>query len=354
MSQPGTRSRVVLALVWLVLGVALVGVAGWVGWTRWSPILTGHPAMLVAGIAALLVGFVAVAWSIGSLTVGGRLDREAAVDREAADGEPARRTDAQLHRRARIRIVLAVPALLIGVLLVSVLAYSRPFGATDIALAAMRSEGGVRVSDRLTWFEMAPTAKDAKGRELKPTTGFVVTPGARVDSRAYAHVLRPLAEQGYLVIVLKEPFGISLLSNDHDQTVIDVHPEITYWAVGGHSLGGVSAASYADTHPQVKGLVFFASYPASTMQRTDLKVLSLSAAHDGLSTPAKVEASKANAPADTRYVQIPGAVHSWFGDYGDQPGDGTPTGDRAAAQATMAAETATLLASLTPPPPKKK
>ena len=54
---------------------------------------------------------------------------------------------------------------------------------------------------------------------------------------------------------------------------------------------------------------------------------------------------------------IDGAVHSWFGDYGDQPGDGTPTGDRAAAQAKMVEATQALLASLTPPPPpppKKK
>ncbi|MCW2811103.1 MAG: Alpha/beta hydrolase family protein [Friedmanniella sp.] len=350
MSQPGTRSRVVLALIWLVVGFALVGVAGWVGWTRWRPVLSGHPATLVAGIGALLFGFVAVAWSIGSLIVGDRLDRE-----DAADGQPARRTEQQLHRRARARILLAVPALLLAVLLVSVLAYTRPFGATDVATAAMRSEAGVRVSDRLTWYEMAPAFRDAKGRDVKPTTGFVFTPGARVDPRAYAHVLRPLVAKGYLVVVLKEPFGISLLTDDHDQTVIDLHPEIKHWAVGGHSLGGVSAAAYAEAHPQVKGLIFFASYPASAMRRSDLKVLSLSGSEDGLSTPAKVEASKPNAPADTRYVQIPGAVHSWFGDYGDQPGDGTPNGDRAAAQATMATESVALLSSLTPPPaPKKK
>ena len=44
---------------------------------------------------------------------------------------------------------------------------------------------------------------------------------------------------------------------------------------------------------------------------------------------------RANLPPDTSYVVINGAVHSSFGDYGDQPGDGTATIDRAAAQAKI-------------------
>lgn len=30
-------------------------------------------------------------------------------------------------------------------------------------------------------------------------------------------------------------------------------------------------------------------------------------------------------PASTTFLSIDGAVHSFFGDYGAQPGDGTPT-----------------------------
>jgi hypothetical protein len=54
-------------------------------------------------------------------------------------------------------------------------------------------------------------------------------------------------------------------------------------------------------------------------------------------------------------VVIDGAVHSSFGDYGDQPGDGTPTVDRSAAQAEISKATLALLAAVAPPaPPKKK
>ena len=75
MWQPGALSRTVLALIWLTLGLAMFAVPVWLGWTRWPAILNGHPAMLAAGIACGLLGLIAVAWAIGSLTVGGKQDR---------------------------------------------------------------------------------------------------------------------------------------------------------------------------------------------------------------------------------------------------------------------------------------
>ncbi|HEX6757628.1 MAG TPA: alpha/beta hydrolase [Propionibacteriaceae bacterium] len=351
MRQPGALSRTVLALIWLVLGLAMVAVAVWLGWTRWPAILNGHPAMLIAGIACGLLGFIAVAWSIGSLTIGDRQDREGDPE------HPAHRTSTQVQQRAQRRIILAVPLLVLAFLLVVTLAYARPFVATPAATAALRSEKDVRISDRLVWYELVPVKKDAAGDDIKPTTGLLFVPGARIDSRAYAHVLRPLAEAGYLVAVLKEPFGFSLLDADQGKKVLDVHPEITYWAAGGHSLGGTTAASLADQDERVKGLVLFASYPADSLVRTDLKAVSISGAADGFTTPADIEASKGRLPPDTSYVVINGAVHSSFGDYGEQSGDGIATVDRSAAQTEITTAALALLTSLAPPPPpppKKK
>jgi Alpha/beta hydrolase family len=348
MRQPGALSRTVLALIWLVLGLAMVAVSVWLGWTRWPAILNGHPVMLVASIACGLLGCIAIAWSVGALTIGGRQDREGDPE------HPAHRTSTQVRRRARRRIILAVPLLVLAFLLVVTLVYARPLVATPVATAALRSENEVRISDRLVWYELIPVRKDDEGEDIKPTTGLVFIPGARIDSRAYAHVLRPLAEAGYLVAVLKEPFGFSLLDADHGKKVLDVHPEITYWAVGGHSLGGTTAASLADEDERVQGLVLLASYPADTLVRTDLKAVSISGGADRFTTPADIEASKGKLPPDTSYVVINGAVHSSFGDYGDQSGDGTATIDRTAAQSEITKATLTLLASVVPPPPAPK
>ena len=351
MAQAGATSRNVLAVVWLVLGLAMVGLPVWLGMTRWSAILSGHPLLLLLVILCALTGLIAVIWSVASLIIGGRLDRE------GDSGHPARRNRAQLLRRARRRIILATPALIVCAVLVGVIGYSRPHPAGDVAIAALVPNEGVRINQRLTWYEMVPIKEDEAGVAIKPTTGLVFVPGARVDPRAYAHVLRPVVDAGYFVAVLKDPLGFSVLADDHVARVIDVHPEITYWAVGGHSLGGVTAAAVADADERVTGLVLYGSYPARRVQRGDLKVVSISGTADGLTTSEDIEASRLDLPPSTQFVIIDGAPHSWFGDYGDQRGDGTPVGDRATAQAKMAEATQALLASLTPPPPpppKKK
>jgi hypothetical protein len=344
MRQPGALSRTVLALVWLVVGAAMVAVAVWIGWTRGTVLLSGHPAAVVLGLATGLLGFVALAWAIASLAIGDRQDREGDPD------HPARRTPKQLARRGRVRVVLAVPLVLAAVLSVVLLGYSRPFGAQADALAAMRTENGVRVVDRVTWYELVPSVEDARGTPVRPTTGLVFLPGARVDPRAYAAELRRVAEAGYLVVVLKEPFGFSIFDGNHAATVIENHPEVAHWVVGGHSLGGTVAASYAEDDRRVEGLLLLASYPASRLGRTDLRVTSVSGDQDGLATPAKIERSKADLPASTTYVVIPGASHASFASYGRQPGDGTPTADPTEVQDKVAAAAVDLLGAVTPKP----
>ena len=349
MWQPGALSRTVLALLWLVLGLAMIVVPVWLGWTRWPAILNGQPVMLIAAMACGLLGFMAVAWSVGSLAVGAREDRERDLD------PPAHQTSVQVTRRTDWRIIVAVPLLVLCFLLVAVLIYARPFVATPTATAALRSEKGVRFADRLGWYELVSAREDSAGEVIRPTTGVVFVPGARVDSRAYAHVLRPLAEAGYLVAVLKEPFGLALLDPDHGRKVLDLHPEIAHWVVGGHSLGGTVAASLADDDDRVAGLVLYASYPANPIIRNDLKMVSISGSSDGLATPTDIEASRANVPPNASFVVINGAVHSSFGDYGDQPGDGVPTIERSAAQAEINKATLALMGAVAPPlPPEKK
>ena len=293
MVQPGARSRIGLAITWLLLGAAMVAVAAWLGWTRWSAILSGHPALLAMTIVCGLAGVVAILWAVGSVVLGGRQDREGDA------WHPARRTPVELRRRGRRRIILAVPALIVCAALVGAVAYVRPLVAAPVAVAALIRSDRVRVADRITWYEMSPIAEDPSGDPIPPTIGMVFVPGARIDPRAYAHVLRPLVEAGYFVAVLKDPLGLSILDPNHAETLLAVHPEITHWALAGHSLGGVTAAEFADGNRQVNALVLFGSYPARPMVRTDLKVLSIYGSEDGLTTPADIEKTRARLPAAT-------------------------------------------------------
>lgn len=348
MAQPGSTSRLVLSGVWLIVGGVMIAVPAYIALANWRVILAGHPAYLIVGIAGAVVGLVAVVWSVATLLMGGEQDQE------GGSTHPRRRSANQLRRRAIRRILFAVPALIGCVALTGLVSWAQPFPASETAVAATRSTKEFRVADRLTWFEMRKIERDEFNDEVKPTTGIVFAPGARVDPRAYAGLLRPVAEAGYLVIVLKDPLGLAVLDSDHAARAMAVHPEIEYWAVGGHSLGGVAVAGLADQEPDVDGLVLYASYPVSTIERKNLRVMSIYGDSDGLTTPEDIQASKQKLPAATQFVVISGAVHSSFGDYGEQPGDGFPTVARQTAEAEIAEATQELLASLAPPPPPPK
>lgn len=104
--------------------------------------------------------------------------------------------------------------------------------------------------------------------------------------------------------------------------------EIDQWYIGGHSLGGVSAATYAEQHEEtIAGLFFFASYPTSgtDFSATELPMLSIYAENDGLSTLDKIDESKSLFSDQATFHQIDGGNHAQFGIYGSQKGDNEAT-----------------------------
>ncbi|HOZ60430.1 MAG TPA: alpha/beta hydrolase, partial [Nakamurella multipartita] len=134
-------------------------------------------------------------------------------------------------------------------------------------------------------------------------------------------------------------FGMAIAQPGQAGGVIEDHPEIGTWAVGGHSLGGVVASWYAQDHPdQIDGLLLFGSYSDRDLSaRTDLTVESVWGSNDGLTTPDDIDRTRGNLPSTTEFTEIVGGVHAFFGDYGEQPGDGSPQIDRAQATAEISA-----------------
>jgi dienelactone hydrolase len=246
-----------------------------------------------------------------------------------------RRRDA-LRKRSVVR---AVGAWLgrVGVLgLVAMLVWLNPFAYQ----AGVGAEAGSASSmtESPTAITMAPDGASA-------TEGLIFYPGARVEARAYADILKPTVDAGALVVILKTPLNLSLLDGNQARGVMTDHPEISSWTIGGHSLGGVSASTFALGNPDVDGLLLYASYPLDSMRdRAGLQVLSISGSEDGLSTPAKIDASRDLLPLNATFVEIQGGNHSFFGNYGPQPGDGEPTVGRDVAQGQIAAATASFLA----------
>jgi len=309
-----------VAFRWAVRVVAVAGLAvvSWSLITAWGAVIHGNPAYLIL-LAGTAAASIAVLW---------RSRRSASI-------------------RCRWRRTIGIIGTVAAIGWLALMVWLRPFAAVETALAAMTSDASVTVSEYPTQIVMTPTGA-ATG------TGVFFQPGARVDARAYAGTLRPLAEAGHTVVITKQPLGIAFLSIFAFGPVADALPEVSRWIVGGHSLGGTVASMQAeaqrDRRPPITGLLLYASYPASDMSDSlTIDVLSVSGSNDGLATPEKIVASRADLPETTIFVVIEGGVHAYFGDYGPQPGDGTPTISQDLARKEISEVTLEFVNALTPP-----
>ena len=181
------------------------------------------------------------------------------------------------------------------------------------------------------YIELRPSSRDIS------STGIIFYPGGLVDPKAYVQSLRLISRLGYVVIILRSPVNLAILNSSQAVSVIKKYgaraaasslPVPDSWVVAGHSLGGTAAAMLSVKKPDVfKGLIFIASYPASSsdLSSWSASVLSISASNDGLATPEKIDASRNLLPASTVYHVIDGGNHAQFGNYGVQKDDGIPT-----------------------------
>ncbi|MGN7965512.1 alpha/beta hydrolase [Microbacterium sp. 22179] len=188
-------------------------------------------------------------------------------------------------------------------------------GAEKAPLAAVRENPAVTVDDAEQGIVLAPADGDSE-------IGLVFVPGAKVDPWAYAAILQGVAEEGVTVVITRPWLNLAFFDPRPLDSFTSAAPDVDVWAVGGHSLGGVRACQLA---ADADALVLFGSYCANDLSGTDLAVLSLAGSEDGLSTPAKISDARGNLPADADLVEIDGASHASFGDYGPQAGDGTPS-----------------------------
>lgn len=157
------------------------------------------------------------------------------------------------------------------------------------------------------------------------TVGFVLYPGGKVAPEAYLPVAAAMAEMGISVFIVKTPFNLAFFAPGSGYRARSYRPDIERWYIGGHSLGGIVAASVAASNPDAwAGLVLFASYTTkrSDLSDTDLPVLSVYGAVDHLVPPSATHANARYLPVNTMYVNIPGANHAGFGFYGPQKRDG--------------------------------
>jgi len=210
------------------------------------------------------------------------------------------------------------------------------------ALIALQSNATVTVSTD-PWITFIPT-------DTEVTTGFIFYPGGKVDPRAYAPPARAIAEAGYLVVIVPMPLNLAVLGQNRATDVMEAYPQIDTWAIGGHSLGGTMAATYASKNSDaIDGLVLWASYPTegnSLAQSGELATASIFGTLDGLVSLDDIEQSRNLLPSESEWTAIEGGNHAQFGWYGPQDGDNPASISREAQQTATLAASLNLLASL--------
>lgn len=181
---------------------------------------------------------------------------------------------------------------------------------------------------------------------IKTSTGFIFYPGGKVDPVSYAPLCNKIAKMGYKVIIVPMPLNLAIFGKDKAKKIQNDNPDIKNWAIGGHSLGGVSAADYAYNNPAtIKALILYASYPQQKNDFSDrnIKVLSIWGTLDGVADISKIKGSDKYFPGDAAFVDIDGGNHGQFGSYGFQKGDNVSKISEEEQQNTAAEYTVKLL-----------
>lgn len=167
---------------------------------------------------------------------------------------------------------------------------------------------------------------------------LIIYPGGLVRPQAYEWLGRALSSKKIETVIPAFPADLAVTQVNRASRLIEQYAQGRPVILAGHSLGGAMAAQYASQNAdKLSGLILMAAYPPPkvNLQFAQFPVLSLMAQHDGVASPAEVRGGLARLPSNTELQVIPGAVHSFFGRYGPQKGDGLPTVNRAAAEAQI-------------------
>ncbi|MFN2160075.1 MAG: alpha/beta hydrolase [Anaerolineales bacterium] len=220
-----------------------------------------------------------------------------------------------IRRIIKFTFIGLITVIILGVLGVIVWSKTGSYPARMDALSALESTERVTITQD-KWIVFEP--------DRETETGLIFYPGGLVEPTAYAPILHQIAEQGVLVIITPMPLNLAILNTGAANAVIDAYPQISTWILAGHSLGGASAAIFAENNPNaIAAIALWDSYPPESADLSDNKVpvISIFSATNNFPNTKNFNDNKHLLPSDTIFIGIEGANHAQFGDYGPQKGD---------------------------------
>jgi hypothetical protein len=203
----------------------------------------------------------------------------------------------------RLRIALITVISLVGLCTAAFFVYvSDYYRADDVARAVLQSEATMRVQGNL--IILSPSTPS--------DTALIFYPGAKVEYTAYSPILEKLRQSGITCVLVKMPFNLAIFDQNAADKAFDELPDIKNWYIGGHSMGGAMASSYAAKHKDtVKGLILLGAYIYGDVSPENALTI--------------YGTLNSNLEKNISYTQniviIDGGNHAQFGNYGEQKGD---------------------------------
>lgn len=219
------------------------------------------------------------------------------------------------------RIVLVVLGALVLVLAAAFFAYTQDYyHADETAAALLETSPAIETKQNLTI--LTPDEANDIG------VGLIFYPGGKVQETAYLPLLDQLRQNGLTCVLVSMPLRLAVFDIDAANDVYAEFPAISRWYLAGHSLGGAMASSYVENNAdRLAGLILLGAYPINDAALPTLAVYG--------SEDIKLDRTKLEAVADK--LEISGGNHAYFGNYGEQEGDGTASISREDQQAQTVA-----------------
>lgn len=205
--------------------------------------------------------------------------------------------------KKRIKVFLISCIAIILLVIASFLIYaSYYYKADDIATQLMKSNSDIEVVGNAT---IIPST-------TQTDTAFIFYPGAKVESKAYLPILEKLAQNNITCILVDMPLNMAIFNSNAADDVFKLLPNVKNWYIGGHSMGGAMASSYASKNKdKVKGLVLLGAYVYGDYPPE--KALTV---YGTLNSNLEK-----NIDYKDNIVVIEGGNHAQFGNYGEQKND---------------------------------
>ena len=206
-----------------------------------------------------------------------------------------------MKKRFRITLILVLSLIVVltGAFFIYVSDYYR---ADDAAIAIMQNEPNMLVQDnRIILYSTTPS-----------DTALIFYPGAKVEYISYLPILEKLRQNGITCVLIKMPFNMAIFDPNEADKVFSELPGIKHWYIGGHSMGGAMASSYAARNKdKVNGLILLGAYIYGDVSPQDALTI--------------YGTLNANLEKNIHYIEnvviIEGGNHAQFGNYGEQRGD---------------------------------